>query len=137
MIEINDNPEFFPIAIEGPLILRFQRQKHAIINSLEKFVQLDDYLQFGIKPSEQDFDKILENLHLDSEEISPLNKCMDACNLRLINDTNDRTNLEKKLAELLSIDSKDQQLTTTKLLCPNWDQYFLMLAWITASQLVL
>jgi len=80
MIEINDNPQFFPIAIEGPLILRFQRQKHAIINSLEKLVQLDDYLQFGVKPNEQDFEKILENLHLNSEEISPLNKCMDACN---------------------------------------------------------
>jgi len=48
------------------------------IDSLEKFVQLDDYLQFGVKPSEQDFEKILENLHLDSEEMSPLNKCMDA-----------------------------------------------------------
>ncbi|CAF3572204.1 unnamed protein product [Rotaria sordida] len=133
MIEIHDNPQFFPIAIEGPLIIRFQRQKHAIINSLEKFVQLDDYLMFGINPNEQCIDKILENLQLDSKDISPLHKCMDICHLRLINDTNDRMNLEKKLADLLSINSKDQQLTTTKLLCPSWDQYFLMLAWITAS----
>ncbi|CAF3411681.1 unnamed protein product [Rotaria sp. Silwood1] len=137
MTEIRDNPQFFPIAIEGPLILRFQRQKHPIIHSLEMFVQLDDYLMFGLSSNEQYIENMLENLHLDSKDISPLNKCMDSCDLRLINDTNDRRNLEKKLADLLSVNSKDQQSTTTiKLLCPNWDQYFLMLAWITASQLV-
>ena len=136
MIEMRDNPQFFPIAIEGPVLVRFQRQKYSIINSLEQFIQIDDYLQFGVKPNEQNIGKILENLHLDNEDISPLNKCIDTCDLRLINDTNDQTKLEKQLAELLSVDSKDQQLTTKKLLCPNWDQYFLMLAWITASQLV-
>jgi hypothetical protein len=71
MIEINDNPQFFFYCCRRTIDI-------AIINSLEKFVQLDDYLQFGVKPSEQDFEKILENLHLDSEEISPLNKCIDA-----------------------------------------------------------
>ena len=134
---MSDNPQFFPIAIEGPLNVRYQREKYPILNSLEKFVQIDDYLQYGIKSNEQNFKQILENLHLDNEKISPLNKCMNACNLRLINDTNNRNNLEKKLKELLSINSNDQQLTTTKLLCSNWDQYFLMLAWVTASQLVL
>jgi hypothetical protein len=134
MIEMRDNPQCFFIALEGPLLLRYQRRTHSIINSLEKFVQLDDYLQFGIKSDEHSMEKMLQSLHVDNEEISPLNKCMDACDLRLINDMNNRDVLEKRLAELLSVKSEDQQLTTTKILCPNWDQYFLILAWITASQ---
>lgn len=113
LTEMSDNPQFFPVAIAGPLLLRFHRQKHSRINSLEKFVQVNDHLQYGIKPNEENIEKI-----------SPLNKCMDVCELKLINDTNDQKNLEKQLADLLSIESKDQQLTTTKLLCPNWDQYF-------------
>lgn len=137
MAEMRDNPQFFSIAVEGPLALRFQHRKHSIIDSLEKFVQVDDYLQFGVKPNDPNFEKILENLHLNDKDISPLNECMAACDLRLMNNTNDRTDIEKVLADLISIDSKDEQLTTTQLLCPNWDQYFLMLAWITASQLVL
>lgn len=126
LIEMKDNSQFFPIAIEGPLLLRYQRQKDTKINSLEKFIQFDDYLQYGIKFNE-------ENLQID-DNLSPLNKCMDICELRLVNDTNNKKNLEKKLVDLLTTDSKDQQLTTRKLLCPNWDQYFLILAWITASK---
>jgi dCMP deaminase len=89
--EMRDNPQFSPIAIEGPVLVRFQRQKHSIINSLEQFIQIDDYLQFGVKPNDQNIGKILESLHLNNEDISPLNKCIDTCDLRLINDTNDQT----------------------------------------------
>ncbi|UJR20683.1 hypothetical protein I4U23_023804 [Adineta vaga] len=133
MTKMRDNPQFFGIAVDGPLLVRFQRHKYALLDTLEKFVQLDDFLQFGVKPNESNLDEMLTNLHMDSEDLSPLNKCMDNCELRLIIDKNDRTELERKLAELLSVDSTDQHLTTTQLLCPNWDIYFSMLAWITAS----
>ncbi len=59
-------------------------------------MQLDDYLQFGITANAERIEQILESLDMNSDEISPLNKCMDTCDLRLINDTNDRINLEKK-----------------------------------------
>lgn len=122
MIELTDNPQFFPIAVEGPVLLRWQRRKHRSIDSLEKFVQMDDYLQFSVRSDEQNSNQ------------SPLIQCMERCEFRILNDTNNRKDLEDKLRQLLFIDEKDQQLTTTQLLCPNWDQYFLMLAWITASQ---
>jgi len=41
MNEMNDNPQFFPVAIEGPLILRFQRQKLRYFCS-----SFNDYTEF-------------------------------------------------------------------------------------------
>ncbi|CAF0973770.1 unnamed protein product [Adineta ricciae] len=133
LTKMRDNPQFFGIVVEGPVILRFQRRKHEILDSLEKFVQLDDFLQFGVKSHDSDFEKLLARLHLEDGDLSPLNKCMDSCDLRLIINTNDQADLESKIEKLLAVESKAQQLTTTHLLCPNWDDYFSMVAWITAS----
>ena len=131
MIELTDNPQFFPVAVQGPVLLRWQRRKHRqSIDSLEKFIQIDDDLQFGVQSSTDDSNQILKK----TSSRSPLIQCMERCEFRIINDTNTRKDLEDKLGQLLAIDGKDQQLTTTQLLCPNWDQYFLMLAWITAAQ---
>ena len=136
LTKMRDNPQFFGIGVEGPVILRFQRRKHAILDSLEKFVQLDDFLQFGVKSHDSDFEELLARLHLEDEDLSPLSKCMDSCDMRLIINSNDQADLESKIEKLLAVESKAQQLTTTDLLCPNWDVYFSMVAWITASQFV-
>jgi hypothetical protein len=47
-----------------------------IINSLEKFVQLDDYLQFGITANAERIEQILESPDMNSDDDAPI-KHMD------------------------------------------------------------
>ena len=111
--EFRDNPQFFGIAVEGPVTLRYRRGKYSSVHSFEEFVQRDDSIQFGA---------------------SPLVRCLDMCDFRLLNDTSDRKDLEEKVDRLFASSKTNDDLTTTKLLCSDWDEYFLMLAWITAAQ---
>ena len=115
--EFRDNPQFFAIGIDGPVTIRYERQKSSSIRSFEEFVRRDDSILFGNENGK-----------------SPLIRCLDLCDFRLINDTSNPTDLDEKLSKLFVSSKSLDDLTTTKLLCPNWDDYFLMLASITAAQ---
>jgi len=43
--------------------------------------QYRNYRHRFVGSNQPSFEKILENLHLDNQKISPLDKCMDACDL--------------------------------------------------------
>lgn len=115
--EFRDNPQFFAIGIDGPVTIRYERQKSSSFRSFEEFVRLDDSILFANENGK-----------------SPLIRCLDLCDFRLINDTSTLKDLDEKLSNLFLSSNSIDNLTTTKLLCPNWDDYFLMLASITAAQ---
>eukprot|EP01112_Ceratiomyxa_fruticulosa_P011062 TRINITY_DN2975_c0_g1_i1.p1 TRINITY_DN2975_c0_g1~~TRINITY_DN2975_c0_g1_i1.p1 ORF type:complete len:294 (-),score=63.74 TRINITY_DN2975_c0_g1_i1:89-970(-) len=110
---LQDKPSFFLISISAPICLRFERycSKYGKIG-MEDFCQRDDFLNFGM---------------YTKDEYSPcVNAVMERADCSIIN-----VKKKEDIYSLLDSLSLNKPVNTLR---PGWEEYFMLLAWVTASR---